>query len=187
MFQTIIDNHIQTIQALNTIKPDIKQAADDMVAAIRQGHKMIICGNGGSAADAQHFAGELVGRFLKERQAWPVLALGANIVAATAIGNDYGFGDGFAREVEGFGRAGDVFVGISTSGNSKNIIQAVKTAKIKGMQTIGLLGNNGGDLRAHVDQAIIVPAFETPRIQEAHMLILHYLAAYIEETLTQAG
>lgn len=187
MFQTLIDEHIRTIQALNNIKPNIKQAAEDLVAAIRQDHKIIICGNGGSAADAQHFAGELIGRFLKDRQAWPILALGTNTVAATAIANDYEFSDGFAREVEAFGRSGDVLVGISTSGNSKNIIHAAKTAKKIGIRTIGLLGGKGGDLRAHVDRAIIVPSFETPRIQEAHMVILHYLAGYIEETLTQAG
>jgi len=184
MFQREVDDHIRTIRALRNIEPEIKQAADILTESIRQGGKIIICGNGGSAADAQHFAGEIVGRFRMERPAWPVLALSTNPATLTAIANDYDFSDIFARQVEGFGQSGDVFVGISTSGNSKNIIKAAKTAKAHRMVTLGLLGGNGGALRAHVDLALTVPSSETPRIQEAHIFILHYLAGCIEKNLT---
>lgn len=187
MFQQIIDDHTRALETLNTIKPEIKQVADVLTTAIGKGHKIIICGNGGSAADAHHFAGELVGRFLKERRPWPVMALGSNVVAATAMANDYTFEDSYSRELEGFGRPGDVFVGISTSGNSKNIIRAAKTAKKIGMTTVGLLGAGGGILRGQVDQAIVVLSNQTPRIQEIHILILHYWAATIENTLAIAG
>ena len=184
MFQTEVDDHIQTIRALRNIEPEIKQAADILTESIRRGGKIIICGNGGSAADAQHFAGEIVGRYRMERQAWPVLALSTNPATLTAIANDYDFSDVFARQVEGFGQSGDVFLGISTSGNSKNIIKATMTAKTHRMVTLGLLGGNGGALRAHVDLALTVPSSETPRIQEAHIFILHYLAGCIEKNLT---
>ncbi len=187
MFQQIIDDHTRALEALNTIKPDITQVAEILTTAIGKGHKIVICGNGGSAADAHHFAGELVGRFLKERRPWPVMALGSNVVAATAMANDYAFKKAYSRELRGFGQPGDAFIGISTSGNSENIICAAKTAKQIGMKTIGLLGAGGGSICDQVDMAIVVLSNQTPRIQEMHILILHYWAAFIENTLVNAG
>ena len=184
MFQTEIDDHIRTVRALKNIEPEINQAADILSESIRRGGKIIICGNGGSATDALHFAGELVGRYRMERRAWPVLALNTNPATLTAIANDYDFSDVFARQVEGFGQSGDVFMGISTSGNSTNIIRATTVAKAHRIFTLGLLGNDGGALGAHVDLALTVPSSETPRIQEAHIFILHYLAGCIEKKLT---
>jgi len=183
MFQIEIDDHIQTIRALKNIEQEIKQTADILTTSIRKGGKILICGNGGSATDAQHFSGEIVGRFLMERPGWPVIALGADIASLTSIANDYGFSDVFSRQVEAFGRSGDVLIGISTSGNSENIIKAATTAKTRQIRTIGLLGGNGGKLRDHVDPALIVASTHTPRIQEAHIFILHYLAGCIEKTL----
>jgi D-sedoheptulose 7-phosphate isomerase len=148
--------------------------AEDMAERLRRGCKLLICGNGGSAADAQHLAAELSGRYLKERRALAGIALTTDTSALTAIGNDYGFDQVFSRQVEALGRPGDLLIGISTSGNSPNVILAVEAAKGLGMRTLGLLGRDGGKLAGLVDDALVVPSSVTARIQEVHQMIYHF-------------
>jgi D-sedoheptulose 7-phosphate isomerase len=154
-------------------------------ARLRAGGKVLVFGNGGSAADAQHFAGELVGRFLKQRQALPALALTTDPSVITAIGNDLGYENVFRRQVDAHGRAGDVAVGISTSGKSANVIEALRLARSRGMLTVGLTGNGGGEVAALVDHLVDVPHRETPRIQEVHGMIVHILCELIEAEATE--
>jgi D-sedoheptulose 7-phosphate isomerase len=156
-----------------------------LVACFQAGGKVLLCGNGGSAADAQHLAAEFVGRLSgeRERRALPALALSSNTSSLTALGNDYGFAQIFVRQVEALGRAGDVLIGISTSGDSQNVVEAVRLAKGKGLTTIGLLGKGGGQLRALVDIAIVVPGSNTPRIQEGHIAVGHFLCDLVEQVL----
>jgi D-sedoheptulose 7-phosphate isomerase len=157
--------------------------ADRMVSSYRRGGKVILFGNGGSATDAQHLATEMCGRFLLERRALPALALADNSAALTAIGNDYSFADVFARQIEAFGVAGDVAIGISTSGMSENVIRAIETARAKGLVTVALTGRSGGRLAGAADFVIGVPASETPRIQEGHGLLGHILCELVEGAL----
>jgi len=164
--------------------PAMTKAADALVSAYRAGHKAIFFGNGGSAADAQHLAAEFVGRYLRERNPLPALALNANSSAVTAISNDYGYVEVFARQLEAFAVRGDVAVGISTSGNSPNVIQAMRVARRLGLFTIGLTGASGGALRDAVDVLIAAPSEETPRIQECHILIGHSLCDAVEQAIT---
>lgn len=152
-------------------------------AALLAGGKLMFCGNGGSAADSQHLAAELTGRFIKDRRPLAALALSTDTSALTCIGNDYSFDEVFARQVRGLGRAGDVLVAISTSGHSRNVIRAVEEAKALGMRVIGLLGRDGGALRALCDVPIVVPSQVTARIQESHILIGHTLCGLIEQQL----
>jgi D-sedoheptulose 7-phosphate isomerase len=155
-------------------------AAAAIAAALRAGRKVLACGNGGSAADAQHVAAELVGRFAGERRAWPALALTTDTSVLTAVANDYGFDRVFARQVEAHGQAGDVLIAISTSGASPNVLRAVETARARGMVTIGLTGRDGGELGRMVDVHLHVPSPSTPRVQEAHATLLHVLCELIE-------
>ncbi|MDD2976742.1 D-sedoheptulose 7-phosphate isomerase [Aquabacterium sp.] len=160
------------------------QAAGRMAAqALQSGHKLMFCGNGGSAADSQHLASELTGRFIKDRRPLAAMALSTDSSALTCIGNDYSFDEVFARQVAALGRTGDVLVAISTSGNSRNVIRAVEEARAAGMQVIGLLGRDGGALKAMCDLSVVVPSQVTARIQEAHILIGHTLCGLIEEAL----
>jgi D-sedoheptulose 7-phosphate isomerase len=154
-----------------------------MVEAFRGGNKVILFGNGGSAADAQHIAAEFVGRFAFDRPALPALALNVNTSCVTAIGNDYGFDRVFARQLEALARAGDVAVGFSTSGKSANVIQAMATARKIGLQTVGMTGSSGRALQAAVDYCICAPSTETPRIQECHILIGHIISELVEQTI----
>jgi D-sedoheptulose 7-phosphate isomerase len=153
------------------------------VSALRQGNKIILCGNGGSAGDAQHIAAEFVGRFSFNRPALPALALSVNTSCLTAIGNDYGFEQIFARQIEALGKKGDVAIGISTSGNSPNVIHGMFTAGKLGLHTIGLTGAMGGKLKCVVDHCLCAQSCETPRIQESHILIGHILAELVEQTM----
>lgn len=148
---------------------------------ILKGNKILLAGNGGSAADAQHFAGEIVGRFLKERDAIPAISLCVDPSVMTCIGNDYGYDEVFARQIQGIGFVGDAFIGISTSGNSQNIINAVIEAKKKGMYIVGFLGKDGGNLKRLCDVALIAPSNSTPRIQEIHTFTVHMLCEMIEK------
>jgi len=148
--------------------------ADDMAERLRRGGRVLICGNGGSAADAQHLAAELSGRFVKERRALAGIALTTDTSALTAIGNDYGFDQVFSRQVEAIGRPGDLLIGISTSGNSPNIIRAAASAKELGVRTLGLLGRDGGRLVSLMDDSLVVPSTVTARIQEIHQMIYHF-------------
>lgn len=154
--------------------------ADDMAERLQRGCRVLVCGNGGSAADAQHFAAELSGRYVKERRALAGIALTTDTSALTAIGNDYGFDHIFSRQVEALGRPGDLLIGISTSGNSPNVILAVAAAKQLGVRTLGLLGHEGGKLRTLVDDALVVPCPVTARIQEVHQMIYHFWCEAIE-------
>ncbi len=152
-----------------------------MINAILSGNKIILAGNGGSAADAQHFAGEIVGRFTMERDALPAISLCVDPSVMTCIANDYGYEEVFARQIYGLGRPGDVFVGISTSGNSENIIRAVNVCKVKRVTSIGLLGKNGGKLQGMCDYSLTVPSNSTPRIQEIHTMSVHMMCEMIEK------
>jgi D-sedoheptulose 7-phosphate isomerase len=161
-------------------------AADAVRQALRAGRKVLVCGNGGSAADAQHFAAELVGRFARERRAWPALALTTDTSALTAIGNDYGFHRVFARQVEAHGQPGDVLIGLSTSGGSPNVLAAVETAKARGLVTIGLTGRDGGALGRAVEVHLNVPSPSAARTQEVHTTLLHVLCDLVEQELVDA-
>ena len=151
---------------------------------LEKGHKLLICGNGGSAADSQHFAAEIVGRFEKERKGFPAIALTTDTSALTAIGNDYGFENVFSRQVEALGKKGDILIGISTSGNSENIIKAVEKAKELNLFTVGFLGKDGGKLKNLVDKAFIVRHNSTARIQEVHLTLEHTICKIIDMYLT---
>ena len=163
----------------------LKKAVNIIYNALKNGNKILICGNGGSAADSQHFAAEVVGRFKLERKGLPAIALTTDTSILTAIGNDYGFDKIFERQVEALGKEGDVLVGISTSGNSENVIKAVNKAKEMGIYTIGLLGKDGGKLKDIVDLALIVPSNDTARIQECHLTIYHVICEEVERKLVE--
>ena len=164
---------------------DIEKAYDVILGRYKKGGRLLICGNGGSAADAQHMAGEFVNRFKIERKSFPCLALTTDTSIMTAIGNDYGFDDIFSKQVEANGLEKDILLGISTSGNSKNIVKAVETAKRMGLYTICFLGNDGGKLAKICDLPLIVPSYDTPRIQEGHELVMHILCELVEEELSK--
>lgn len=159
---------------------EIERAASMIVECLRNGHKLIAFGNGGSAADAEHMVAELVGRYREEKKALAAIALTTNSSAVTAIGNDYGFREIFARQIEALGQPGDVVVAISTSGNSQNILRGLEVAKHAALETIALTGRTGGKMRNLVNVCVSVPADSTPRVQEAHTLIIHILSGIVE-------
>lgn len=174
-------SHIDTAQmALKELVGDIDKASKMMIDAIKNGNKIMSCGNGGSAADSQHFAAELSGRYLEDRDGIACVALTTDTSALTAIGNDFGFEFIFSRQVEAIAKKGDVLLAISTSGNSQNIIKAIDTAKSKGCKVVGLSGKDGGAMNGCCDLNIVVPSSSTPRIQEVHLLIEHILCNLIE-------
>ena len=152
-------------------------------ASIRAGGKVLLCGNGGSAADSQHLAAELVGKLMFHRPGLPALALTTDTSALTAIGNDYGYDQVFARQVEALGRTGDVLIGISTSGKSANVLAALRIARRDGLVTIGFTGGGGGPMPGLCDHVILVPSPETQKVQEAHILIGHVICAQIEAAI----
>ena len=166
-----------------TLSSEILDAAQKIQSGLEAGGKLLLMGNGGSAGDAQHIAAELVGRFKKERKAMPALALTVDTSSLTALGNDYGFDTIFERQVEALANKNDTVIGISTSGNSENIIRAVNKANSIGAFTIGLLGNDGGKLKDAVNLPIIIPSNDTARIQEVHITIGHIICEIIEEDL----
>lgn len=173
----------QLLLKSNELVSAVAKAAELLVTALRRGNKVFFFGNGGSAADAQHIAAELVGRFAIERPALPALALSVNSSCVTAIGNDYGFDRVFSRQLEGLAQAGDVAVGISTSGKSPNVALALEVAKKMKLQTVALTGRTGGILRGKVELCICVPSDETPRIQECHILIGHIISELVEREI----
>lgn len=181
---------LENIAAQQEVLADLAQlnqavltAGETAARVLRGGGKILFCGNGGSASDSQHLAAELTGRFIKDRKPLAAIALTTDTSALTSIANDYAFDEVFARQIIALGRHGDVLVGISTSGNSRNIIRAVAEAKSIGMTTVGLLGRDGGQLRILCDQTIVVRSQVTARIQEAHILIGHTLCGLIEHHL----
>lgn len=176
------EEHLAVANAV--MQSDIMAQIERIGAAIKQalvnGNKVLFCGNGGSAADSQHLAAEFVGRFQKERQGLPAIALTVDTSILTAVGNDYGFDKVFARQVEALGQNGDVLVGISTSGNSANVVQAVELAKGKGIYCVGMTAAGGGKLAELCDECIAVPAKVTARAQEMHILIGHILCELVD-------
>jgi len=163
----------------------VADLAEEIVKSISNGGKLVICGNGGSASDALHFAGEIVGRFVKERKAWPAVVLNADVATMTAIANDYGYDDVFARQAEGHVKPGDVFVGISTSGNSENVYRAMLKSKGLGAKTACLVGKDGGKIGREAEYSIIVPCNVTARVQECHINIIHILCELAEAKLAE--
>lgn len=163
----------------------VAELANVIVNSIANDGKIVLCGNGGSASDALHFAGEIVGRFVKERKAWPAVVLNADVASMTAIANDYGYDDVFARQAEGHVKPGDVFIGISTSGNSENVYRAMLKAKDIGAKTACLAGKDGGKIGREADLSIIVPCNVTARVQECHINIIHILCEMAEAMLAE--
>lgn len=161
----------------------IAEVSARMVGSLEKGNKMLLFGNGGSAADAQHIAAEFVGRFAFDRPALPALALSVNSSCVTAIGNDYGFDLVFSRQIEALARPGDFAIGISTSGNSENVLKGLSAARKLGLTTVALTGCTGGKMKNAVDYCICAPSNETPRIQECHILIGHIISQLVEETI----
>jgi len=182
-----IQQHQAAIAALSAQEQAIQAHGEMLITALRAGGKILVCGNGGSAADAQHLAAELVGRFGHARRGLPAIALTTDSSALTSIGNDFGFDAVFARQVEALARPGDVLIGISTSGNSRNVIAAINTATELGVTTLGLLGGNGGLLKDLLDYSLIAPSSDTPRIQECHILIAHIWCAMIDDAFKDAA
>jgi D-sedoheptulose 7-phosphate isomerase len=163
--------------------PLIAEMGSLISAALTNGNKLLVMGNGGSAADSQHFVAEIVGRFKMERKALPAIALSTDTSILTAIGNDYGFESIFSRQVEALAKPGDIVVGLSTSGNSPNVLKALNAAREQGCRTIGLLGKDGGNIKAICDLALVVPSTDTPRIQEGHITIIHIVCDLVEKAL----
>ncbi len=176
-------------ESINVMKESVNQkkaiaeAVELIAACLKKGNKLLICGNGGSAADAQHIAGELVCRFKIERKAYPAIALTTDTSVLTAWGNDYCFDTVFSRQVEALGNEGDVLIAITTSGNSKNVLEAIKKARSKKLKTIGLIGKDGGKAKDLCDISIMAQSEVTPRIQETHMLIYHIICELVESEL----
>ena len=161
----------------------VARAAEMMIAALKAGNKVMFCGNGGSAADSQHLAAELMGRYMRDRRPLPALSLTVDTSALTAIGNDYGYDEVFARQLRGIGAKGDVLVGISTSGNSANVVKAIAAAREMGIRTIALTGETGGKLASATDLCIAVPASKTNEIQEMHIAIGHIVCGLVEDAV----
>jgi D-sedoheptulose 7-phosphate isomerase len=181
-----VESAIATMESLRAnaaLLSTLSQIAQFLIHAFRQGNKILLFGNGGSANDAQHIATELVGRFAFDRPALPALSLAESLSSVTAISNDHGFEQVFSRQIEALGRAGDVAIAISTSGNSPNVLHAVATATKAELLTIGLTGRSGGKLRSLVKECICVPSDDTPRIQECHTLIGHILSQIVEQEM----
>ena len=182
-----VDEHLQVVNELRRNVDTIVEAGQVMAKSLRSGRNVLLCGNGGSAAEAQHISAELVGRYRVERPGLPAIALSTDSSTITAVGNDYGFERVFARQVEALGRPGDTLVAISTSGNSANIIHAARAARAGGLHTIALSGGSGGELCRVADVAIVVPHVDTARIQETHTLIGHLLCTIVEQSVLDAG
>lgn len=181
MISQYFTRHQQVMSAVvDTLVPTIAEMGVVLRAALAAGHKVLIMGNGGSAADAQHFAAELVGRFLRERDGLPAIALTTDSSILTAVGNDYGFDSIFSRQIEALARHGDVVVGISTSGNSPNVLAGLRSATARGCRTLALVGRDGGAIAAAAELPLVIPAWETPHIQEAHITVIHLLCALID-------
>jgi len=178
-----IEAATQSLSALSSLEPQMAQAADMIDQCLRAGNKLLVCGNGGSAADASHFATELVVRFGRDRRALPAICLTSDSGILTAAGNDYGFDEVFARQVAAFGVPGDVLICLTTSGTSRNVIRALEEAKARKLRTIAFLGRDGGSSTGIADIDLLVKSDSTARIQEAHQVLLHVLCEIIEGRL----
>lgn len=173
----------RNFEKLSSLADQIANAAEAITNSVRAGGKVIFCGNGGSAADAQHLAAELMGRFMIDRAPLAAIALNVNVSTITAIGNDYSYDEIFERQLRGIGKPGDVLVALSTSGNSRNVLRAIEAAKRLGILTIGLTGEHGGQMRGLCEIAVCVPSNSTPRIQEMHIAVGHCLCEWTESAL----
>lgn len=182
-FHQQLAEHRQLFDTLDALAPQVQQVADRLADCLRRGGKLMFCGNGGSAADSQHLASEFTGRFVRDRRPLAALALTTDSSALTCIGNDYGFEQVFERPLRGLGRPGDVLVGISTSGRSANVLRAVAAAREMDITSVGLLGRDGGPLKAMCDLSVVVPGTSTARIQEAHIFIGHCWCSLVEQAL----
>lgn len=178
----IIASHVKLVESLSKESVKIKAIAQLLIRTIKNKRTIFLCGNGGSAADSQHTAAELIGKFKKERRPFPVVALTTDTSILTSLGNDYGFDKVFERQLQALARKGDVLIAISTSGNSPNVLNAVQKAQILGVHTVGLLGNGGGKIKKFCDISIIINSNQTARIQEMHILIEHILCELIENS-----
>ncbi len=165
----------------DNLAPQIQQLADKIIEAFKNGNQVILMGNGGSAGDAQHIAAEFVGRFKKERRSFPALALNTNTSTVTAVGNDYGYDVVFSRQIDGFARKGDVVIGISTSGNSKNVQLALELAKERGCYTAAFLGKDGGTIKNVAELPLVVKCNNTPHVQECHIFIGHMVCDLVDQ------
>jgi D-sedoheptulose 7-phosphate isomerase len=183
IFGDAISEHLNVIAQLRELEPLLQEAAQHMAEALQAGHKVLWCGNGGSAADSQHLAAELIGRFRRERRALPSIALSTNTSILTALGNDYGYDVVFQRQVEALASKGDVLVGISTSGGSANVCNALEQARAMGVFTIAMTGAKGGRCADAAELPLRMPSNETPRIQEAHILCGHMICDYVERAI----
>lgn len=183
-FSSAVTDHLQVIQTLDSCSFEINAASKLILSTFKAGNKLLICGNGGSASDSQHIAAEFMVRYETYRPGLPAIALTTDTSILTAHPNDFNFDTVFARQVENLGHENDCLIAISTSGNSSNILNAIKAAQAKNMKTIGLTGNDGGSLAQLVDHAIIVPSQVTARIQEAHILIAHWWCQQADEFFT---
>jgi len=179
----IIEESSKTQKLCEALAPQIEQAANLIADAFKNNNKILIAGNGGSASQATHIAAEFTGRYKIKRKGMPAISLASDLSAITAISNDYGFDSVFERQVEALGNEGDILITLSTSGNSPNIIKAVEKAKKSGIGVITLLGKDGGKLKNKSDVEIIIPSNNTPRIQEAHLMILHIICELVEKKL----
>ena len=178
------DEHIKTANSMHTLTDGIASATQLCIDGLNNGGKILIFGNGGSAADAQHIAAELVGRYKVERKGLPAIALTTDTSALTAIGNDYEYNQIFSRQIEALANKGDITIGISTSGNSINVVKALQLAKKNGCRTIGFSGKNGGNMSRVCDINLVVPAEDTPRIQEMHILVGHTICHLIDQSFS---
>lgn len=181
--KAIWDEHLEIAKALSALAPNVSNAVDVIYSSLAAGGQLLIAGNGGSAADAQHIAAELTGRFLLERRPFRALALHTNSSSLTAIGNDYGYEHVFARELTAHARPGDVLLAISTSGNSRNVLLAIEAARKCKVSVIGLTGETGGKMKPECDLCLCVPTKSTPRMQEMHITIGHTICELLEERL----
>lgn len=182
-FNQELNEHLQVVQLAHSCNEPIENAATLLIKTFQNGGKVLLCGNGGSAADAQHIAAEFVVRYQLKRRALPAIALTTDSSILTAHANDFDFDSVFARQIEALGNAGDVLIAISTSGNSKNVVQAAQIARVKSMNVVALTGETGGTLSQFANHLIAVPSKITARIQETHILIGHYWCGVVEESL----
>ena len=183
LFLQHLEEHQALCESVKSLEEAVNQACLVIAAAVNAGGKIMLCGNGGSASDSQHIAAEFIGRFTKDREPISALALTTDTSVLTCVGNDYAFDQIFSRQVKGLGRAGDILIAISTSGNSANVINAVNQAKLLGIQTIGLLGRDGGELVKKCDLSVVIVHQQTARIQEMHILIGHIICHSVETHL----
>ena len=178
-----LQDHLELFQSLSSLSAEVERAAGIISGTLRGGRKLMLCGNGGSAADSQHIAAEMAGRFVKDRRPLAAVALSTDTSTMTCIANDYTFDEVFSRQVTGLGVRADCLLAISTSGNSRNVVRAAEVARSAGIHVIGLLGKGGGALRDLCEVALVVPSQTTARIQEAHIFLGHTLCALVEEEL----